>query len=99
MPFGVRNLGRVVLLPERLAVPPALLRMQLPARLREHELLLLHVPQHHLPAAKELRRYTVHVPAARAAGSNRGLAFAHEALAGCAHERDGLGEEDAHGVT
>jgi hypothetical protein len=66
----------MVLLSERLAMPSALFGVQLPTRLREYELLLLHVPRHHLPAAKALRRAAMHVPAAYAAGARRGLSEA-----------------------
>ena len=66
-PAGCATVGRVVLLPERDRVPPALLGVQLPAGLPERLLPLLHDAEHPVRPARQLRRAAVPVPAAGAA--------------------------------
>ena len=70
LPGGLPDLGRVVLLPEQRkpsGMPVPLLGVQLPGRLREPVVLLLHRPADAVPAAAVLGRPSVHaVPAAAA---------------------------------
>ena len=66
-PAGCATSGRMVLLPERDRLPPALLGVQLPAGLPERLLPLLHDAEHPVRPADQLRRTAVPVPAAGAA--------------------------------
>src|SRR5262249_31417071 len=63
VPEGLPDIGRVFLLPDRHAVPPALLRVQLPAGLREPVLPLLYPTEGAVHPAPELRRPALPMPA------------------------------------
>jgi hypothetical protein len=64
LPGRLRDVGRVVLLPERDGMPPALFGVQLPARLPERLVSLLYDAEHPLRPAAQHRRPAVPVPAA-----------------------------------
>jgi hypothetical protein len=102
MPDRVHHFRRVVLLPDDWTsrVPLPLLRMQLRAtrELRRPRVPLLREHGDPVHAAAAFGRTAMHVPARRSADSGPELALAHEPLAGSAHERNRLGEQNTHCV-
>ena len=102
MPDRLHHVRRVVLLPEQRTgrVPLPLLRMQLRAtrELQRPGVPLLREHGDPVHAAPSLGRTAVHLPAGRCADSEPELALPHEPLAGRAHERNCLGEQNPHCV-
>jgi hypothetical protein len=101
MPGRLHDVRRVVLLPNerprRVSLP--LLGMQLPGRIvRQSVVSVLHEHGRAVHAAAAFGRPAVRVPAGGCADPEPELALAHEPLASRAHERDRLGEENAHRV-
>jgi hypothetical protein len=101
LPGRLHDFRRVVLLSDdrasRVSLP--LLGVQLPGRIvRQPIVPVLHEHGRALYTAPALGRPAVHVPAGRGADPEPELALAHEPLASRAHERDRLGEENAHRV-